>query len=140
MNNPNDLPLPPVPIIFELNNTQPIPITRNINVRFDDTDNNIRINIRIDNNNNNIIIPIPISHTTLQENSDELLGNENISNNEKIRRYMMIRTICDIIKDATNARVTVPRNDVLIPLLNELFPRQIVTIAEQPAKAEVKIY
>lgn len=134
MNNPNHLP--PVPIIFELNNTQPIPITRNINVRFDDTDNNIRINIRIDNNNNNIIIPIPISHTTLQENSDELLGNENISNNEKIRRYMMIRTICDIIKDATNARVTVPRNDVLIPLLNELFPRQIVSIAEQPAKLE----
>jgi len=95
------------------------PQTGDINVGFDGT--NITINNR----------PITVGdYTNLFSNTRELLLNENIS------EYMMIRTICDIIKDATNARVTVPRNDVLIPLLNELFPRQIVTIAAEPAKLE----
>ena len=140
MNDPNDPNHPPpVPIIFGLNNTQTIPITgKNINVGFDGTDNNIRINIRIDNNNNNITIPIPIhDNTTLKENSDELSELPELSKEEgRIPKYMMIRTICDIIKDATNARIIVPRKDVLIPLLNQLFPPKFVTIAAEPARLE----
>jgi len=97
------------------NHPPPVPI----NVGFDATNITIRINDTI---------TIPISDTTLKENSDEIL--------QEIRNYMMIRTICDIIKDATNARIIVPRKDVLIPLLNQLFPPKFVTIAAEPARLE----
>jgi hypothetical protein len=79
-----------------------------INVGFDGT--NIRITI-------NDTINIPISDTTLPENYPEFGKN--------ILEYMMIRTICDIIKDATNATITVSKPDI-IPILKEIFPPEFV--------------
>jgi hypothetical protein len=83
-----------------------------INVGFDGT--NITINNR------------PITdgdYTNLPTNSAELLGNENI------KVYMMIRTICDIIKDATNARISVDRRVLVNTILNQIFDPRLVDIA-----------
>ena len=97
-----------------------------INVGFDAT--NITITI------NDTLIPIS-DNTTLQENSKQLLDNENFPDNEKIRRYMMIRTICDIIKDATNATVTVNKPNI-INILEQIFPVDIVNLASQNTTLE----
>ncbi len=68
-------------------------------------------------------------YTNLITNSAELLGNENI------QLYMMIRTICDIIKDATNARVTVSKPDI-IDILKRIFPEDIVNFASENTRLE----
>jgi hypothetical protein len=98
-----------------MNNPPPVPI----NVGFDGT--NITINDRP---------PIPVGdYENLFSNTRELLPNENIS------EYMMIRTICDIIKDATNATIRVDRG-VLLTILKRIFPENIVNFASPATKLE----
>ena len=106
-------------------NNLPPPVP--INVGFDGT------NITIDNNN------IAITHgdyTNLLTNTTELLGNQNIQDIQDIQDYMMIRTICDIIKDATNARISVDRRVLVTTILNQIFDPRLLDIAAEPAKLE----
>jgi hypothetical protein len=98
--------------------------TGNIDIDFDFSNNNITINGISINDNNGIT-----TYTNLETNSTQLGQPNNIQN------YMKIRTICDIIKDGTNATIAVPKDDLIL-LLRRIFGDDLVNIAAEPTKLE----
>ena len=88
---------------------------------------------------------IPINDTNLNYNAENFktelgfrteLGG--VTNLGLIQSYMMLRTICDIRKDAINATTAVCNRNYLTYILKQIFPVDLVDKASLPKLEEIK--
>lgn len=123
---------------------------KRINVSFDNgSANNGSANITITETINgtptSTSISIPINdhtndYTNLNYNATSFttdLG-ESVTKLGLIQSYMMLRTICDIRKDATNATIPVYDRNYLTLILKQIFPDNLVDQASLPKLEEIK--
>ena len=106
-----------------------------IDVRFDGSSINITIMETIDGISSSTPIP-PITIV----NDTNLDYNAGVTNLGHIKRYMMLRTICDIRKDAINATIPVCNRNYLTHILKQIFPEpeNLVDKATLPKLEEIK--
>ena len=118
-----------------------------IDVRFDDGSAKITITETKNVTSSSTPIEIPIEdhindHTSLYYNANSFtteLG-ESVANLGLIQSYMMLRTICDIRKDAINATIPVCNRNYLTHILKQIFPEpeNLVDKATLPKLEEIK--